>query len=112
MITNSVIQALYRKYRRRPTSVDTLDIHLLYESAHISHAVSIEDETLYIHSIPENNPFHAVNINHIHAIVEFEESVAIVLHSSILFLNKTNNDVKIHIKPIKDSLWNRIKDRF
>jgi hypothetical protein len=43
--------------------------------------------------------------------VEFEESVALVMHSSILFLSKVGNDVRVHIKPMKDSIWSRIKDK-
>ncbi len=111
MITASVIQSLYRKFNRRPSSVDALDIHLLFESVNPANNIVIDDGTLYINSIPADSPFHEVKLSHIHAIVEFEESVALVMHSSILFLSKVGNDVRVHIKPMKDSIWSRIKDK-
>ncbi len=112
MITNNVIQALYRKYNRRPASVDSLDIHLLFEAVHPSNTIRIDDGMLYINSIPVDSPFHSISLGNIHAIVEFEETVALVMHSTILFLSKVNNDVRVHIKPMRDSLWSRIKDKF
>ena len=37
MITKKVIDELYRKYRRRPDSIDSLDIPLLFEHASDNH---------------------------------------------------------------------------
>ena len=111
MITASVIQSLYRKFNRRPSSVDALAIHLLFESVNPANNIVIDDGTLYINSIPAHSPCHEIKLSHIHPIVEFEETVALVMHSSILFLSKVGNDVRVHIKPMKDSIWSRIKDK-
>lgn len=111
MITNNVIQTLYRKYNRRPASVDSLDIHLLFEAVHPSNAIRIDDGMLYINSVPADSPFHAISLANLHAIVEFEETVALVMHSTIIFLSKVCNDVRVHIKPVRESIWSRIKDK-
>ena len=111
MISSNVIQTLYRKFSRRPASVDALDIHLLFEAVHPSNMIHIKDGVLYIGSIHSDSPFHSICLNHIHAIVEFEETVALVMHSTILFLSKVNNDVRVHIKPMKESIWSRIREK-
>lgn len=112
MITEKVINSLYKKYKDRPESADELDIALLFENLIDTHDIAIDDEAhLIINSIPEKSPFHRINLNRIHAIVEFEHKIAIVLHSSIIFLNKKDSKSHIHIKPIKPSIMERIFHR-
>lgn len=72
-------------------------------------SVDIENDTMEIGSVDPTSPFHAIPLGRIHAIVPFEEWVAIVLHSSIIFLNKNNRQVSIHIKEPKLSLWDRVQ---
>lgn len=111
MITSAIINTLYRKFSRRPASIDALDIHLLFEAVHPSNMVAINDGNVCIGSVHTDSPFHSISLHNIHAIVEFEETVAIVLHSTILFLSKINNDVRVHIKPLKESIWTRLRDK-
>lgn len=115
MITQKVIDSLYKTYKKRPASADELDIGLLFEIPVEHHDIEIDDNAnLLINSLPEFSPFRKLSLNRINAIVEFENRVAVVLTSSIIFLNKTDNKSFIHIREDKptllDKIFNRIKD--
>lgn len=116
MITKKVIQSLYKKYSKVPASPDCLDIALLFEYASIHHNVSIDMDgtvdALVINSIDPSSPFHRIALDRIHAIVPFEEWIAIVLHSSIIFLSRNSNKVSVHIRTLQPSLYDRISNMF
>lgn len=114
MITKQNITDLYKKFAQRPSSVDHLDMPTLFESASEFHGVYVDPDTneLIINSIDPQSPFHAISLDKINAIVNLDEWVAIVLHSSIIFLNKQNSKVAIDIKPVKMSLTDRIRGAF
>ena len=101
MIDNKTIQELYKKFNRRPSSPEYLmDNHNFY----------IDDNgNLVIGSIAPSSPFHSIPLAHIHKIVEFEDEIALVLHSSIIFLNKNNSKVHIHIRTHKPTLLDKIR---
>ncbi|MCC8117436.1 MAG: hypothetical protein LIP09_01625 [Bacteroidales bacterium] len=111
MITNEVIAAIYKKYDKRPKSIDCLNLALLFEKAGIMHDIMIEPETstMTIGSILPDSPFHEISLKNVFAIVPFEEWTAIVMHSSIIFLNHKKPISSIHIKQPSLSLWDRIK---
>lgn len=112
MITSKVIDSLYKTYNKRPASADELDIGLLFEYLMEHHEIEIDDDAhLIINSIPKNSPFHRISLSRIHAIVEFEHKIAIVLHSSIIFLNKSDNKSHVHIRPAKASMLDKIFGR-
>lgn len=116
MITKQVIQALYKKYRKLPESPDYLDMPLLFDYASEHHNITIDMDgpvdTLIINSIDSSSPFHRIALDRIHAIVPFEEWVAIVLHSSIIFLNRKSSKVSIHIRTHNPSVMDRIRSIF
>lgn len=116
MITRKVIQALYKKYRRLPDSPDCLDMPLLFDYAAEHHNIQIDMEgpvdTLVINSIAPESPFHKIPLERIHAIVPFEEWVAIILHSSIIFLNRHSSKVSVHIRTEAPSLTERLANLF
>jgi len=116
MITKQVIEALYKKYKKLPESTDCLDMPLLFENASQYHNVSIDMDgpvdSLIIHSVDSRSPFHRIPLEKIHAIVPFEEWVAIVMHSSIIFLSRKSAKVSVHIKPCRPSFMDRVKDIF
>lgn len=114
MITKEVINTLYKQYPKRPKSVDCLDMALLFDSVGVMHdvTVDIDSNELIIGSIDGRSIFHRLPLGHIHAIVPFEEWTAIVLHSSIIFLNKKSDKVSVHLKPHKPGLVDRVKGMF
>lgn len=110
MISNDVINSIYKKYSARPKSYDCLDFATLFEKAGIEHGIMVdpEAEELEIGSISPDSPFHKLPLNNIHAFVPFEEWVAIVMHSSIIFLNARTPEVMINLKQGATSFWDRI----
>lgn len=112
MINNKVIESIYKKYSKRPSSIDQLNIPLLFEAAHEDHAIEIKGHDLIINSQDAWSPFHTIDLNRVHAILDFDKYVAVVLHSSIIFIGKKCDDIHIHIKPIKPSISDRVKQMF
>lgn len=114
MITKEVINSLYKKYPKRAKSIDELDVALLFDCVGLLHDIHVDLDAgrLVIGSIDNSSIFRQIPLTHIHAIVPFEEWVAIVLHSSIIFLNKQSTKVSIHLKPITPSLSDKLKGLF
>ncbi len=116
MITRKVIRELYRKYRRRPDSPDCLDMPLLFEYASAHHGITVDmdgpADMLIIRSIEPGSPFHSIPLDCIHAIVPFEEWVAVVLHSSIIFLSRSSPKVSINIRMKEPSFIDRLAGLF
>ena len=111
MITKAVIENLYKQYKRKPASPDMLDLSLLFEHAIENHALYVDDGNLVIESIDADSPFHELPLDRIHAIHEFDRVVAIVLPAAIVFLNKRDSGVNVHIKAPKLSFLDRMRDR-
>lgn len=113
MITQKVIDQLYKTYRKPPLSADDLDIDLLFTHLFEFHDIAIDDHAnLIINSLPEDSPFRVIPLSHIHAIVEFENRIGIVLHSSIIFLNKRDSRSSIHVRMPRQNLLDKIFSRF
>lgn len=109
MITQEVINEIYKKFSKRPASPDELNMPPLFESVHPSHRIEIDDDKLIIYSLPKNSIFHAIPLRNINAILEFESNVAIVLHSSIIFLSKNDAGNYVHFKPLKMSFLDKLR---
>ncbi len=113
MITKKVIDELYKKFRKLPSGIEHLDIGLLFEYAMEHHDITIDDEgNIVIASIDPQSRFNNVALDRVHGFYAFDDFIAIVLHSSFIFLNKNDNGVNVHIKFEKPSLWERLKWKF
>lgn len=109
MITQKVIDSIYKKFRNRPDSPDDLDVGLLFEYLMDTHEIAIDDDAnLIINSLPATSPFHRIALKRIHAIIEFEDKVAVVLHSSIIFLNKHDSHSHVHIRQQRESFFDKL----
>jgi hypothetical protein len=109
MIQKKVIDSIYKKFRKTPASPDELNIPLLFEKLPEEAAVEIDRNQLLINSIDANSPFYSIPINHIHAIIEFDEVIAIVLHASIIFISKDDGTTYVHLKELGLSLIDRVR---
>ena len=113
MITREVIDTLYKKNSKAPSSPDCLDMPLLFDYAAEHHNITIDMDGpvdfMVINSIDPDSLFHKIPLARIHAIVPFEEWIAIVLHSSIIFLSRKSPKSSIHIKPAKLSIIDRAR---
>lgn len=112
MITKKVIDNIYCKYKNRPESPDELNLGLLFGDVFDHHGIMIDENELEINSIDPASPFHTIPLSHINAIIEFDEDIAIVLHSSIIFLKKTGPGVNIHVKMPALSFSDKLKSAF
>lgn len=113
MLTKQNIDTIYRQYRNRPASPYDLNIGLFFLPEMDVHRIAIDDkEEITIGSINPNSPFHKIALKRINAILEFDDLVAIVLHSSIIFLRKNDPTVNIHIKQTKPGLGDRLRSIF
>lgn len=112
MITTKVIEQLYKNYKRPPASPDELDVDLLFQYLLDNHDIAFDDNAnLVIGNFPDNSPFHSIPLKNIHAIVEFDRKIAIVFHSSILFLNKYDNGSHLHVRMSSGNLLSRLFSR-
>lgn len=113
MITGQVIETLYKKYKNRPASPDELDISVIFDDdlADIHGLTISPEDKLIIGSVDPASPFHSIPMSHIHAFVVFERWVAIVLHSSIIFLNRKEPKVSLNLKPVKRTFMGRLRDK-
>ena len=111
MITNKVREAIYKKYSKLPASPYDLNIGLLFSPEMDCHNITIDGENISIGSIPQDSPFHTVALDRIHAILEFERHVAIVLPASILFLLKDSPKVNIHLRALKPNIFDKIRNK-
>jgi hypothetical protein len=110
MITREVIESLYKQYPKSPKSADCLDIALLFDNTQCHDiAVDMATERLTIGSVSKSSPFSRIAMRCINAIVLFDEWVAIVMHSSILFLNRHSKDVSVHIKAIGNTWVEKLR---
>lgn len=111
MITKKVIETIYKSCPTPPKSVDDLNIELLFEKIENPLAISVDDKWLILHTVSEASPFHQIALKRIHCIEEFEDEIAIVLHSSIIFLDKKDGKPHVHIKEEKLSMIEKLKFR-
>lgn len=109
MIQKKVIDAIYKKYRRRPASPDELNIPLLFEKIPEEAGIEIDGNNIVINSIDSRSPFHKIPVGHLHAIIEFDEAVALVLHSSIVFISKDDGSSHVHIKDVGMSFLDKLR---
>ena len=110
MLNKKVIAQLYKQFPKPPKSADELNIGLLFDYCFDNHGIVIDENELFIGSVDPHSPFSCLPLRLIHEIVEFENVVAIVLHSSIIFLNKEDSGVNIHLNlnDPKTSVWSRL----
>lgn len=114
MITKEVIKNIYRKYPRRADGADDLDIAMLFETVGNIHniRIDIDADTLTIGSINPRSPFHDLPLSHVHAFVPFDQWTAAVLANAIIFLNRREPKVTIHIKPARPTLADHLRSLF
>lgn len=112
MITKKVIDSIYKTCTKRPENPDDLNVELLFEQIENPLAISVEDGWLILHTVDPLSPFHKISLSRINCIEAFEDEIAVVLHSSIIFLNKKDGKPTINIKQEKNSIIDKLKYKF
>ncbi len=111
MINDKVIQTIYKKFSKLPASPYDLNIGLLFSPEMDCHNISIDGDNVTFGSIRPESPFHQIALDRIHAILEFERHIAVVLPASILFLLKDSPSTHVHLKALKPNLFDRIRSK-
>lgn len=99
MITSKTIEELYRKYRRQPKRLEDRNLSLLIDYALDTDAVELDGDMLVFTHLDASSPFHRIELERIHGVVDLDEAVAVVLPHSIIFINKKDYSTHAHIKP-------------
>ena len=99
MITRKEIENLYKTYCCPPTCADKLNVELLFQIPLEYHDIEIDDNAnLCINSLPPTSLLRRIALHRINAIISIERWIAIILRSSIVFLNKYSSESRIHLR--------------
>lgn len=118
MINDNVIKEIYKKFAKPHKRYEDLRLdyflpllqkHHSIEGRHLGEGIS----EIVITDLDEYNPFRRFLVRSLTAVLEFDKMIAFVFRNHILFLGKDDNQMRVHIKPIKPkSLWHRLIDKF
>lgn len=106
MIKPEIIKTLYKK---SPLPANDLNLELTKNNSLKHHSLQITETELIINSIDKNSPFHNIPLRNIRATEEIDNYYIIILRNSILFLNKENDEIHVHINVEKPTFWQRLK---
>lgn len=107
MITDAVIQEIYKTHKKPPKDLNDLNLpEMLYElKKHHSMTLDSEDLTkaeVIINDVEEFNPFRRFLVRGLYAVLPFDRQIAFVFRSHILFLNKEDEGMNVHFRPSEE----------
>ena len=112
MITKQTIAELYKKYRRCPKNLEDRNLSLLIEYALDTDAVELDGDMLVFTNMEDYSLFKRIELGRIHCVVDFDETVAVVLPNSIIFIRKTDYSTFVHIKENPRGICGKIRYMF
>ena len=92
-----------------PKSESERNLGLLRDFAAENVAVDIEDGKLQLYNIVPMSPFNEIKLDNIYGVVDFDDCIAVVLHSSIVFIMKADASVHVHIKVNPPTFTEKLK---
>lgn len=107
---DKLIKSLYKRFRRRTSSLDQRRLDLLCDNIIDRRGLELNDDRIVFSAMPANAPLRSIRLDHIRGVAEIEQYLAIVLHSSIIFFNRTTLQIAVHIKP--PTLLERVANLF
>ncbi len=107
MITDAVIQEIYKKNRKPPKDLNDLNLPEALYILRQHHDMTVDSEDLtkaevVLNDMEEYSPFRRFLVRSLHAILHFDRQVAFVFRSHILFLNKNNSELRVHFRTEED----------
>ncbi len=100
MITDQVIQEIYKKYRKPCKNEDDLQLDYFIDLLSSHHNIKVVNNMeVIIEDLEEYNPFRRFLKRGLFAILEFDKDVAFVFRSHLLFVDKSSSNVRVHIRP-------------
>ncbi len=112
MITESVIKEIYKKFGKPHKNREDLKLDYFMDILNANHNIVFDGDEIILKDLEEFNPFRRFLIRSLTAILEFDKMIAFVFCNHILFLGKNEEQMRVHIKPLKKpSLLDRILGR-
>ena len=105
MITKSNIDDLYRKYNRKPKILDERNLAPLMQCALSTDAIEIDGDCIRFKNVDSTSLFTSIEMQRIHAVVEFDKHIALVLPNSIIFINREDYSIHVHLKEDNRRPW-------
>lgn len=107
MITDAVIQEIYKKNRKPPKDLNDLNLPEALYILRQHHDMTVDSEDLtkaevVLNDMEEYSLFRRFLVRSLHAILHFDRQVAFVFRSHILFLNKNNSELRVHFRTEED----------
>ncbi len=107
MITDAVIQEIYKKNRKPPKDLNDLNLPEALYILRQHHDMTVDSEDLtkaevVLNDMEEYSPFRRFLVRSLHAILHFDRQVAFVFRFHILFLNKNNSELRVHFRTEED----------
>lgn len=112
MVTEKVIQEIYKKFRKTHKNVADLRLDYFLPMLEKHHSIENDGFEIVLKDVEEYNPFRRFLIRNLNAVLEFDKLIAFVFKNHILFMGKEDNQLHVHIKPEeKPSLFGRLFSR-
>ncbi len=109
MITDKVIKEIYKNYKKPCKNQQELQLPHFLDILKEHHNLSENNMEIIVNDLEEFNPFRRFLKRSIHAILEFDNIIAFVFRSHILFFSKDSNHIRVHMRPDEPkSLFSRI----
>ena len=107
MISDQVIQEIYKTNTKPPKHLEDLHLVEALDMLQEHHNISIDDSDLskaevILNDLEVTNHFRRFLVRSLFAILEFDKMMAFVFRNHILFLGKKNSDLRVHFKPEPD----------
>lgn len=104
-ISSNLIDSLYKRFSRRPATLDERNLRLLADYIVEDRGVSLCDDRLVFTEMSSDSPFREILLENIHGVADLGRMLAVVLHSSIIFLDCRTLEAFVHVKPAENIFY-------
>lgn len=104
MISNEVIQEIYKSTAKPPKHSEDLGLEEHLERLRAHHHITLNDPgssmaEVVLDDLEDTSPFKRFLVRSLHGVLEFDKSTAFAFKSHILFLSNKDNQLRVHFKP-------------
>ncbi len=109
MITDKVIKEIYKTFSRPVKNTDELNLESHLATLSQFHKLRRDGIEVLVDDLEPFDPFHRFLVRNLCGILEFDNWVAFVFPTHILFFSKKDKQMQVHLKPeSKRSIFDRI----
>lgn len=110
MITNQVINEIYKKFKKPPKDKDELRLKYFTGVLGSNHnlELSADGEELILGNLDDFNPFKRFLVRRLTGVIEFDKTVAFAFDNHIIFLDKDDSEMRVHFKPEKKGFFAKL----